>query len=124
MRYEVIKYGISIQNILGTFHKNCDETSVGILHRSAKEGQPRPETMIIEIIDNIWKTRSLSIREKYYWFRGLFSRKHSCGKKNRYSIKSAQKAKEVMEKKYSKEFDIYRCIWCGQYHIGGSIKIK
>ncbi len=77
--------------------------------------------MIQELIENISQTWRLPLNAKYFWFRGLFSRKASCGKKNRYSIKSAMKAKKIMEKKYSKEFDIYRCIWCGNYHIGGSI---
>ena len=77
--------------------------------------------MILELIENILQTHNLSLRQRYYWFRGLFSKNRSCGKKLRLSIKSAMKAKEAMEKKYDKKFDVYRCIWCGQYHIGGSI---
>lgn len=78
--------------------------------------------MIRELIENIRATWKLSLRAKYFWFRGLFSRKWSCGYKNPYSLKSAHKAKEAMEKKYEKKFDVYRCIWCGKYHIGGSIE--
>ncbi len=77
--------------------------------------------MIKEIIENIRATKSMSLRQRYFWFRGLFSKKHSCGKKIRYSIASAGKAKEAMEKKYPREFDVYHCIWCGTYHIGASI---
>lgn len=77
--------------------------------------------MIRELIENLYTIRKLSLREKYFWFRGLFSKERSCGKKNKYSEKSAQKAKGAMERKYGKKFDIYRCIWCGSYHIGGSI---
>lgn len=77
--------------------------------------------MLKELVENIGKTKSLSLRQRYFWFRGLFSKKHSCGKKNKYSLKSSIRAKEAMEKKYLKEFDVYRCIWCGTFHIGASI---
>lgn len=77
--------------------------------------------MILEIIENLLQTKNLSVKEKYYWFRGLFSKKYSCGNKIKYGIKSALKAKEAMEKKHNKKFDVYKCIWCGKYHIGGSI---
>lgn len=78
--------------------------------------------MIRELAENIRTTWNMSLRAKYLWFRGLLNRKCSCGQKNQYSLRSAQKAKGAMEKKYEKKFDVYRCIWCGKYHIGGSIE--
>lgn len=45
---------------------------------------------IFRILKEIW---SLSFKQKIAWIRGLVH-SNSCGKKNRYSLKSAQKAKE------------------------------
>ncbi len=77
--------------------------------------------MIEELIENIRDTWKLSLRAKYFWFRGLFRKERSCEGKIRYNRPSALRAKAAMEKKYGRKFDMYRCIWCGRYHIGGSI---
>jgi hypothetical protein len=76
--------------------------------------------MIRELIENMRVAWKFPLRAKYFWFRGLFSKERSCGKKVRYSNESAQRAKEKMT--FRKIFDVYRCIWCGSYHIGGSIQ--
>lgn len=65
----------------------------------------------------------LTFNKKIAWIKGLIH-PNSCGKKIRYSLKSAQKAKIKMESKYSKKFDIYTCLRCGKYHIGRSIEDK
>lgn len=53
---------------------------------------------------------------------GLLNRERSCGRKVRYgSQPTAEKAKLAMERKTGDAFDVYRCIWCRQYHIGHSI---
>ena len=63
----------------------------------------------------------LTWKEKWWWIKGLCSPSRSCGKKQRYSRSSAEKAKIAMEKKTTKKFDIYRCIWCFKFHIGRSV---
>ena len=35
-----------------------------------------------------------------------------------YSLKSATKAAEAMERKTGKHFSIYKCLHCDDYHIG------
>ena len=83
------------------------------------ESLPRRMKRMVEIWRDI---KSLNLKDKYYWIRGLLRYKHSCKGKVKYSKKSALKAKRAMENKTGRTFDVYMCLWCGKYHIGGSIK--
>lgn len=50
-----------------TFHTNCDETSVGILHRSSKEGQPRPDETMCMICEGVLEKARQTLKTTGKW---------------------------------------------------------
>jgi hypothetical protein len=64
---------------------------------------------------------------RIYWLISLFSkRSHYNAKglpKQAYSKQAANKAALAMWAKTGRSFDAYRCwVYCGKWHIGGSVK--
>lgn len=64
----------------------------------------------------------LTPKEMYWWLRGWTNRQKACGTKQQYSLKSARKAKIAMERKTQRTFDVYWCLFCHRFHIGGSVR--
>lgn len=69
----------------------------------------------------------LSFPEAWRWVRGLLSREHAHTGKQAYgSVRSATNAKLAMERKTSRQFDVYRCPWrpdaFKHFHIGGTVR--
>ena len=49
------------------FHEECDETSVGILHRSSKEGQPKPNEKMCMICEGVLGKAKEELKKNGKW---------------------------------------------------------
>jgi hypothetical protein len=50
-----------------TYHKNCDETAVGLLHRSSKEGQPKPDEKLCMVCEGVLEEAGRSLKSTGKW---------------------------------------------------------
>ncbi len=80
----------------------------------------------------MFDNKKLTLREKYFWFRGIFrlrSHKNRDGslKVARSTYAKACVMRDIMEKKRGRKYDVYLCLWCIlldrkiRYHIGGTV---
>jgi hypothetical protein len=79
-----------------------------------------------DLISNLYDYfpfKDLNWKGRYWWIRGSLNRKRSCGKKIRWKTKNrANKTKDDMTRKTGRQYDVYKCIWCHHYHVGGTVK--
>lgn len=71
--------------------------------------------------------KKLTFKEKYYWFRGLLRRRSHFNRAGQPKVgmstyQNADKARRKMQTKMNRTYDVYRCLWCRKYHIGGTVK--